>query len=108
MSGAMASRPRAGRGIAGRDISKDVDIEADILAQITEGLKKAQQHQDRSAEIGREIVALEEDIKAKGGSKSLFSFTAQGGLASCASSTLTQALRTFAGSPSLSFCLMLH
>lgn len=62
----MASRPRTGRGAAGRDSSKDVDVEADLLARVIEGLKKAREHHDRGRELGVEIMDLEEDMKSEG------------------------------------------
>lgn len=63
----MASRPRAGRGTAGRDSSKDVDVEADLLARVIEGLKKAKEQHECSYELGVEIMELEEEIKSAGG-----------------------------------------
>ena len=65
----MASRPRTGRGTAGRDSSKDVDVEADIQAQVLEGLRKAKDYNEKQSELGRLIIALEEEIKSKGSSK---------------------------------------
>jgi len=62
----MASRPRTGRGTTGRDSSKDVDVEADLLARVIEGIKKAQGHHDRQRELGAEIMALEEEMKSGG------------------------------------------
>jgi hypothetical protein len=72
----MASRPRAGRGTASRDSSKDVDVEADLLARVIEGLKKAKEQNERSQEIGAEIMALEEEMKSDGGESSHLSFLA--------------------------------
>lgn len=63
----MASRPRAGRGTAGRDSSKEVDVEADLLARVIEGLRKAKEQNERAQEIGAEIMALEEEMKSDGG-----------------------------------------
>lgn len=62
----MASRPRAGRGTAGRDSNKDVDVEADLLARVIEGMKKARDQNDRQRELGTEIMALEEEMKLAG------------------------------------------
>jgi hypothetical protein len=62
----MASRPRAGRGTAGRDSSKDVDVEADLLARLIEGIKKAREQHDRQQELGVEIMILEEEMKLEG------------------------------------------
>jgi len=62
----MASRPRAGRGTAGRDSSKDVDVEADLLARVLEGIKKARDQHDRQRELGMEIMVLEEEMKSEG------------------------------------------
>jgi hypothetical protein len=63
----MATRPRTGRGTTGRDSSKDIDLAADLLARIVEGLRKAEEHNDVSRRLGLEVMALEEEIKAAGG-----------------------------------------
>jgi hypothetical protein len=62
----MASRPRAGRGAAGRDSGKDVDVEADLLARVIDGIKKARDLHDRQRELGVEIMNLEEEMKTEG------------------------------------------
>jgi len=66
----MAARPRAGRGMAGRDGSKDVDLEADYHARVLEGVKKAKVHNENAARKGQEVLELKEKIDAQeGGSK---------------------------------------
>lgn len=62
----MASRPRTGRGLTSRDGGKEFDVEADLLARVLEGLKKAKELNDNSRRVGQEIMALEEEIKAVG------------------------------------------
>jgi len=61
----MASRPRAGRGLTGRDGGKEFD-EAECLARVVESLKKAKELNDNSRRVGQEIMALEEEIKTNG------------------------------------------
>ena len=67
------NRQRTGRSTAVRgDGNKDTG-DFDIEAQknlVREGLLEAQKHNNRSRELGLEIVALEEEIKSKGKSKS--------------------------------------
>jgi len=63
----MASRPRTGRGITGRDGAKDIDYEADIRARIIEGLKKAKEYNDTTNRLGHEIDTIQADIGTKGG-----------------------------------------
>ena len=71
----MAARPRAGRGMAGLDGSKDVDLEADLHARelharVLEGVKKAKEHNENAARTGQEALELKEKIDAQeGGSK---------------------------------------
>ncbi len=66
------NRQRTGRSTAVRgDGNKDTG-DFDIEAQknlVREGLLEAQKHNNRSRELGLEIVALEEEIKSKGKSK---------------------------------------
>ncbi|KAL2435192.1 hypothetical protein ABEF95_014376 [Exophiala dermatitidis] len=61
----MSSRPRAGRGMTGRD-GKESDLENELLSRAVESLRKAQGYNDESKRIGQEIVALEEEIKLNG------------------------------------------
>ncbi|EXJ90848.1 hypothetical protein A1O1_03953 [Capronia coronata CBS 617.96] len=61
----MGSRPRGGRGMAGRD-GKETDLENDLLSRAVDSLRKAQGYNDQSKRIGLEIVALEEEIKTNG------------------------------------------
>ena len=84
----MASRPRAGRGTAGRDSSKDVDVEADLLARVLEGIKKARDQHDRQRELGMEIMVLEEEMKSEG--KCCIVHFAIKALVSCPSLKLSQ------------------
>jgi len=71
----MAARPRAGRGTAGRDGGKDVDLEADLHARelharVLEGVKKAKEHNENAARTGQEALELKEKIDTQeGGSK---------------------------------------
>ena len=62
----MTSRPRAGRGVTARDGSKDEDVETELLNRVIESLKKAKEYNDNSKLLGQKIIALEEEIKAKG------------------------------------------
>ena len=62
----MSGRPRTARGTTARDSGKESDLEADLLARIVEGVKKAKEHNDESQRIGQEIVSLEGDIKTVG------------------------------------------
>ena len=66
----MAARPRTGRGGAGRDGAKDVDLEAEILARVIEGLKKADEHHKTCEQLQTDIIELEQEIKNEGSSKS--------------------------------------
>ena len=66
------NRPRTGRSTAARDGVKDSgesELEA-VKALVREGLYEAKKHNDRARELGEQILALEEDIKSKGSSKS--------------------------------------
>ena len=65
----MASRPRAGRGMNGRDSGKDVDQIAEVHAQILEGVRMAKTYREKCSQLGSQIVALEDEITAKGGSR---------------------------------------
>ena len=67
----MSGRPRTARGATGRDGGKESDIEADLLARIVESVKKAKDANDNAQRAGREIMALEEDIKSAGGTSRL-------------------------------------
>ncbi len=62
----MSGRPRTARGIAARDSGKESDLEADLLARIIEGVKKAKEHNDECQSMGQEIMSLEGEIKAIG------------------------------------------
>ena len=62
----MSGRPRTGRGATTRDTGKESDLEADLLARIVEGVKKAKEHNDESQRLGQEIMSLEGEIKAVG------------------------------------------
>lgn len=61
----MTSRPRAGRGMTGRD-GKESDLENEMLSRALESLRKAQGFNDHCRRLGQEIVALEEEIKLIG------------------------------------------
>jgi hypothetical protein len=61
----MTSRPRAGRGMTGRD-GKESDLENEMLSRALESLRKAQGFNDHCRRLGQEIVALEEEIKSIG------------------------------------------
>ena len=67
----MSGRPRTARGATSRDGGKESDIEADLLARIVESVKKAKDANDNAQRAGREIMALEEDIKNAGGTSRL-------------------------------------
>ena len=69
----MASRPRTGRGMTGRD-RQETDLENDLLSRAIESLRKAQGYNDQSKRIGQEIITLEEEIKANS-SKLIHIFT---------------------------------
>lgn len=61
----MSGRPRGGRGMSGRE-GKETDLEHDLLSRAIESLRKAQSYNDQSKQIGQDIIALEEEIKANG------------------------------------------
>ena len=61
----MSGRPRAGRGMTGRD-GKESDLENDLLSRAIESLRKAQGYNDESRRLGQEIVTLEDEIKTTG------------------------------------------
>lgn len=67
----MTSRPRAGRGMTGRD-GKESDLENEMLSRALESLRKAQGFNDHCRRLGQEIVALEEEIKSIGRTLSPF------------------------------------
>ena len=69
------NRQRTGRSTAvrgdGNKDTGDVDFEAH-KSLVREGLLEAKKHNDRSRELGLQIIALEEEIKSKGSSKFIF------------------------------------
>ena len=65
----MSSRPRTGRAAAGRDGGKDVDVEADILHRIYEGLRKADEQHRLCDALQKEAFSLEQEIKDDGARK---------------------------------------
>ena len=69
---AIMNRQRTGRSTAvrgdGNKDTGDFDIEAQKVL-VKEGLLEAQKHNNRSRDLGIEILALEEEIKSKGKSK---------------------------------------
>ena len=68
----MSGRPRTARGTTARDTGKESDLEADLLARIIEGLKKAKEHNDECQRMGQEIMSLEGEIKTVGCKSSSF------------------------------------
>ncbi len=60
----MSSRPRAGRGNTGRDGTESV--ENDVLNKALESLRKIKEYSDKQEEIGKDIMALETEMKANG------------------------------------------
>ena len=62
----MSGRPRTARGGTGRDAGKESDVQAELLAKIIEGVRKAKEHNDECKRMGDEIMSLEGEIKAVG------------------------------------------
>lgn len=61
----MSGRPRAARAGTGRD-NKEGDVETELLNRVIDAVRRAKEHNDNCRRLGEEIVALEEEIKAKG------------------------------------------
>ena len=65
----MSSRPRAGRGMTGRDGTEVLD---DLLNRTLESLRKVKEYSDKQQDIGQDIMALEAEMKANGRKLSKF------------------------------------
>lgn len=65
----MTSRPRTGRGAATREGGKDVDLEADLVSRIVDGLRKADEYHRICEAVQKEVFDLEQEIKDEGGRK---------------------------------------
>lgn len=67
----VMNRQRTGRSTAVRDGNKDSDennIET-VKSLVRAGVVEAQKHNERSKDLGQQIMALEEEMKSKGSSK---------------------------------------
>ena len=67
----MSSRPRAGRGAAGRDGNREADQENELYTRVIEGLNKANEEHKICKALQEEAFALEQEIKDDGGKPTL-------------------------------------